>query len=378
MKREYSRSAKGFLLLVAFVVAVAPMLAQGAEKERVVNLPAGESVSGDYYNGGSMVDIAGPVSGDVMTTGGTVDISSQVGGDILVAGGFLNLSATVGGNVRMAGGSLDISGKIAKNLTAVGGNLKLASDSVVGGNTYLAGGTILAGGTNSGNLVIAGGNVELSGKTVGSIIVYSGTLTVSKGAEIDGTLTYYSENKADIAEGAVIRGGVTQKPPLEVAAKPVAAAKTPVGLAGALWKILACLVLALVAWRLWPARLQRFVAEMNSHFWEKLLWGLMLMIAIPIGAVIIMATVVGLPLGLIILGLYLVSLCLAGALSFLLFGKWLSGLLRVEDKPESFPWYAFLLGALVLSVIAYVPVLGSLTGFVVWLWALGTLYRSLW
>lgn len=378
MLKAKGKGIAGLLFLGLLGLLLAPQIGRaGQADERNISLSRSESFGGDYFNVGNSVNIAGDVSGDVIIAGGNLDVSGDVSGDVLAAGGLVDLNGQIGGSARVAGGSLSFAGKVGRNLTVAGANIKLDRDFTVLGNAYLAGDNIVIRGTGGGALVAAGRRVEIAGKISGDVTVYAENVSVIGGADISGGLTYYSNNQADISSDARIAGTVTQKPAYLWSPEKKTPFEATSKLGLNLWKILSFLVIALAAWRLSATRIRNLLSDINSNFWEKLLWGLLGVVAVPAGAAIAAATVVGLPLAFMVFGIYLMSLLLAGAYSFLAFGKLLGDMLNVHDKPESFPWYGFLLGAVVLSVIAYVPVIGPAAVLIVWLWSLGALYRSL-
>jgi hypothetical protein len=94
------------------------------------------------------------------------------------------------------------------------------------------------------------------------------------------------------------------------------------------------------------------VDEASHETGQVILWGLVLLIGLPVVAVILMATLLGLPFG---LGLFL-ALGLIYAVGYVA-GAWILGRRIMRD---SSPIVAFLVGWLILRVIALVPFLGGL------------------
>lgn len=340
-----------------------------------VTLAKGETVEGDFFRAGSTVYVDGTVTGDVMAAGGQVDVSGPVGADLLVIGGSLSVSGAVTGSARMAGGTIALSGDIGRNVTLGGGTLRIDPAAHIRGNAYLAGGTVSVRGVVDGALQAAGSNIVISGSVRGNTVLAGDSITISRGATMGGGVTYYSNNKIVIEDGANVSGPVEQRAPGEY--RPSAAKVAGGALFFLIWKYLAYLVLLLVAWRLMRPSIAKMRAETSSDFWPKLGWGIVGMIVIPIGSIIAAITIVGLPLGIIALVLFAVLAFLASVAGILLFGTWLSGYLRISDQPERFPAIAFTVGAVVLWVISLVPGIGFAVSFVVWAWSFGTMLRSM-
>ena len=362
-------------ILVLFAVPIIVQAGSDRQKPRDIILGQDESVEGDFVNAGDTLDLAGEVSGDIMVAGGEVDISSNVKGDILSAGGNINITGEIEQDLRLLGGNIIVSGVVAKNVTIVGGTVRFTEDSSVSGNVYIIGGNITARGLVEGDLTMVGGKAVLSGNVGGNLKIYADDIDLRQGTNVDGDFVYASSEEAAISEGVVIAGEIIR----EIKQKPGSGFSGRNKLFGSallafvIWKILASLVVALVFWKLFAGRIKEALAKTTAEFWAKIGWGIIGIIVTPIAALILMFTLIGIPLSLIALVLYGIIAYLAGVLGAVLFGRWLSTLLKFKESENRFPWISFFLGTVVLAVITLVPLAGILVQFAVWVWGFGSL-----
>lgn len=364
-------------LLIFFILLLIPGLTRaGSGSIRSINLGKDSVQEGDFIGAASTVDLAGSLRGDVMAAGGEVDMSGPVSGDALVAGGTIVLASPVAGSSRLIGGSIEVLGQTGKNLTAAGGSIRLDENSKVGGNVYLAGSNVKLKGTTSGNVLIAGGIVAISGTIGRNVTIVSDLITIADGAVINGSLTYYSRNKAEIAPGAKITGPVEQKMPPQVPADSGAVVGSLI-FSFLIWKALSYLLVIFVVWKLWPVGLGALLADFATTPWRKMGTGLIAAIVVPVGVVIALITLVGLPLGLIVAALYAIAAYLGKVLGVLLFGRAIAQALKITVTAERFPFIPYLLGLFILVVISAVPVFGFLINVVIWLWGFGALVAIL-
>jgi len=109
--------------------------------------------------------------------------------------------------------------------------------------------------------------------------------------------------------------------------------------------------------------------------------GVLIFFGVPIAAVIACVTVVGIPLGLLALGFWMLMLCCAEIVVGTVVGNWILG--RAHDTSGLIGRMAlgFVLVRLVYTGLEQMHVVGLLTGLAIWMWGMGSiclaLYRRL-
>jgi len=287
------------------------------------------------------------VINDSVHLGGTVDITETVEGPLTVAAGNIRVQAPVHGDARMAGGKVEF-----------------ARDASVSGDVALAGGTVVIEGPVTGTVRAVGGTVTLDGAIGGDAKVAAGTLKLGPDARIAGHLDFTGGEMSQDA-AAQVTGGVTQHhrgshrwhrdEPLSPGAR---------FLKGWLWTAGLIALAALLAAAL-PGPSRRMALELRERPWLTPLLGLVALSTIPVAAVLVMITIIGIPLGLLALMGYGVLLLLGYVWLAVVVG----GLLLDRIRPEVAAQTAWRVGAamiamLSLGLLARMPFVGGLIGFV--------------
>jgi hypothetical protein len=214
-------------------------------------------------------------------------------------------------------------------------------------------------------LVVVEGSADLTGARLETVVAVTSSIEVADGTVISGELQQL-DSSIHQTGNVEIQGGITDLSGWFVETTAVLApALIMLWLGFGLSTIVVALLLAALA-----ARQVREAGRLISS--EPLvtgLVGLLSVVAIPVGAILLMITVIGVPLGLGILFALLPLLAYAGYLTAAIWtGEWI--LRRTAPGPErERPFLAAILGVVVLGALGLVPVLGlivmvaSLLGF---------------
>src|SRR5215472_13656379 len=160
----------------------------------------------DVFMAGSDVVTDGS-PGDAILAGAWVSTSGAVQGDEVATGGQVNLGANVDGSLYAAGGHVQLEGKVARNARIAGGHVEIGPGADVEGALTIGGGEVAVDGRVGKCLQVGAGSTRIDGHVGGDVDVASGELNIGPDAVIDGVLTYYGPQPANVASGAVIRGG---------------------------------------------------------------------------------------------------------------------------------------------------------------------------
>jgi hypothetical protein len=235
------------------------------------------------------------------------------------------------------------------------GRLVVAADETVDAAVILDGPAVVEG-TVRETLVVLNGDAEISGTVEEDVVVINGDVVIRSGAEIGGDLV--TQSTPTIEEGATIRG--ERSSPMTRFDFDFAT-----GFAGRIaWWIaysVSVLILGLLllafAPRLFPAVRQVATADLGSSIG----WGLGLFFLLPIGAILSLVTVVGIPLGVFTL----LALAFLYTLGYVVATIGLGS--RMMRTTQS-RFVAFFGGWVVLRLLALIPFVGG------WLWFLGSVW----
>jgi len=346
------------VMLVTIFVAT-PVLAADFRGGDTITVASGEVVDGDLYVAGSDIIINGTVNGDIFGAGRSLTINGIVNGGVSFAGQTLTVNGEIAHGARLAGQTINVSGNIGRDLMAAGADATVTSTAKIGSDLILAVGTSRIDGHISGNIAGSAGEVTITDGVGGNIELEADKMTIASTANIQGNLTYTSENEADIQGGAQIGGTTTHKIP---EAKELAKAAPFSGIGGKLIAFLMTMLAGIVIILVAPRRAAAVAASIRQKPWLSLGWGAIILCATPIAAIITFVTVVGVPVGLIGLTLYGIAIYLSQIAIGLFIGYWIIGYFgKVESRGVLVG--ALALGFAILTLLKLIPYIG----FPIWL-----------
>ncbi|MFT8636577.1 MAG: polymer-forming cytoskeletal protein [Pseudoclavibacter sp.] len=341
-----------FAMLLALALAMfAPAAAWGATGAAGPGTQTIGDTDGPAFGAGQAVNVTGTVNGDLYVAGQTVHVTGTVRGDILGAAQTIDITGTVNGDVRAAGQSVDVAGRVDGSVTLAGADVTIGPDATVGRDAVLAGSTVTIEGS-VGRDVTAAGRLSLSG-SIGRDLAYTSDrqLTRSNGATVGGRTEFHRSQSAQRAQ-------------------PTAGQRFGWWLLGTLYAMAALLAIVILSTLLAPTAL----ARAGSIAWHRIGWsalaGLVLMVAIPAAAFAAAATVIGLPVA-VLLGLGALLLAVAG----LVVSAHLIGRLVLR---RSNPYLQALVGAPLLALGLAVPFLGVFVMIAAQLVGVGAIVLGYW
>lgn len=368
MKRFFVVALLLFLPLFFFV----PSIHAQKRQPVITELPMNQTVNKDYFATGDSVRVMGTVNGDTYAAGGNVDVSGTVNGDLLVAGGNIVITGVVKNDIRVAGGNITLSGaKVGGNITVVGGQIIFDKQTTIDGSVTGAGGNFTFYGPVKKGMTIAGGQVTVANGVGGDLLAGVGNLSLADGASVDGSLTYWSDSKAQISQGASVSGKISQEIPVRHEKEPQKAAAGLVGLFFFLkfTDTLMLLIIGILMTLLLPNYMAEASEFMESKFWVALLIGLVGVVVTPILLVLLMLSVVGIPLALFLFVVYFFLMWFVRIFPILAIGKF--AISKLGNNTASRPW-AYVAGLVIYIILSIIPIVSSLTDIAVLLTGYGT------
>jgi cytoskeletal protein CcmA (bactofilin family) len=336
------------------------------------------SARGNVYAAGGTVRPSSPVEGDFVGFGGRVTIDQAVKGDATVAGGSVDLRAPVGDDVRAAGGDVNVESTVGGELLAVGGNVTLAKSAQIEQGAMLAGGSITIDGKISGPLKVTAQTIVLNGEVTGDARLAAEKIELGPTARIGGAL-HYAAGELKKADGAVVSGAIVRDERAADQRERRAERErqwhrriSGPSWVGTAFGFLGLLAAGTVFLLLFP----RFSAQapelIRSSPWLSMAIGFGVLVGVPVLAVLLLITLLGIPLGIAAFALY-PGLLLMGYLTGALFLAQRARIAVWRDKPETFGiTVGFVaLALLALMLIGRLPVVGSLTAFVITIAGMG-------
>ena len=308
---------------------------------------------------GGQVSAEGTINGDLTALGGDVVVDYSSTGNILAVGGQVVVRGSIAKNLKMMGGRVTSRASVTGNMHAAGGQVILRSGARVSGNASLGGNSVRIGGIVGGNLKAVGRRITISGEVDGNVSLQGLDIQILPSARIKGNLTYQSPSQADIAPEAQISGDVT----FIQSERPEAVMGQAFAATGAIWLsvVAGLILLGIVLLLVSPNLPFEAAAQIRRRPWASIGLGMAVLFGGPIGMLILVVTGIGLPLAVVMAGLYVVVLAL-GLLDFAILVGWTCARRIGRGESASLLWHIVVLavGLVVLSLITLVPGFGAL------------------
>lgn len=318
----------GFLTLLAGLLPVAASETRAGDKVII-----SEAMEGNLYVGTGELYIKAPVNGDVIAAGGELWIEAPIGDDVLVSGGEIHIRSEVSGDVRVAAGEVWVFGEIRGDLIVFGGELSVASTAVIHGDVKMFGGSIKFAGKALGDMQIFAGDVEFDGEAMqtleikarnvdfngivrGSAVLAAEDLTILKNASFHSDVTYWSKaGEMDLSKYLKEGASATYDEHLSFKTR-LDKNFVRKGLLGlAIFRVAAAALMIVLMVSFFAPFFEKNTGNIKAHFGNYLGVGSLFLVATPFAAILAFVTVIGIPIGFIMLSGYAIALTVAHSLT---------------------------------------------------------------
>lgn len=309
---------------------------------------------------GSSVRTATTVKGDFSAVGGRVVLDRAVADDALLMGGTVDVLAPVGEDLRAVGGDISVESSVGGDVLAAAGTLRLTNAAQVGGRAELAGGDVLIDGRVNGSLNVHARRLVLNGPVGGDVQVSVEQLELGSKARVDGGLRYtastFTQDPAAVVTGPLQR---VERHNMHEDRRPAMSG----------WWLLMPLSMGLLGvLALGGAMLfvfSRFAVQAAHHIetepWRTLGLGAVLLLALPVLSLLLFFTLLGIPLGMLVMAIYPPLLLLGWLIGALFAARWLASLATPDKaKSSAVPYGWMAVAVLALLVLGALPVVGQL------------------
>lgn len=296
--------------------------------------------------------------GDVYAFGNSIDLNGATEGDILAFGNTININAKdVKGSIRSAGASVSILASSVRNITAAGGVVSVLEGTTAKG-VYIAGGTIDFLG-NAEDLFITGDVVTINGVVTGNVKVECSQLTIGENAKIDGTIEVRGENEPTIL-GNLDPSKVDFQ---QVANTTNRSFQSRFNIMGIIIKLISSILIAVILVVIFRRNLERSTVGLIKKPWLPFVIGFCTLIVLPIAAILVMITVVGIPIGVIFSIIYGIVIYLSTVITAIVLGRIILKNINI--------YLSSIAAVVALRILLLIPYLGGVLRFLCVLLALG-------
>ena len=335
----------------------------------------------DYFGAGGMLNLTDAIEGDAVLAGGRVAIASEVKGDLVVAGGELSLGGAVGDDLYAAGGSVQLDAIVNGNARVAGGDVAVGPATVVAGALSLNGGRVRFDGNTHQSLRVSGGSVTVNGEVHGDAEVRAEELEIGPATRIGGRLVYRGPVEPAVPEGAVIEGGIEFHE--ESVDRYFEDARPRVhdavhGIGTFLWFV-GVFVAASLFVLLFPRFARDAASAIGRSPMQSLGLGLAILVCVPFVAIVLLITIIGIPLALLLMALYLLVMFLGWVTAALFVAqRGLETLRPGSTATRTWQLTALFLALVALWLLRQIPLVGGLIALLVLLAGIGALAGQAW
>ncbi len=275
----------------------------------------------------------------------------------------------------VVGADVEFMGKAKKGFRAFGASV--VHSGKVEGDMVVLGAQVTLAGIYHGRVKAGAANLVLSGTFDRDVAVGAAKITVASTAAIKGNLRYTAAT-LDQKEGARIQGTVARR---EFQDRDEWIAKGKKALSGlwlAYWvlSIPALIIVGVLTRYLFPRGTEDVLSCLSQYPWKSIGVGLVFLVGLPVAAMIAMATLVGIPAGVITLMIYALFLYI----SRIFFGVWIGRkILGIFKKAWAAAFLGpLILGTLITSLLLAIPLLGWFFWIIFVLLGVGAMWQAVW
>ena len=347
-----------------------------------VYLGADEIIDGNYIKFGNSIEIASAVNGDVLVVGNIITISGPVAGDVIAAGNTIRIKGPVNGSVRLlAAENIEIDSEIQRNVWGAAKSIIITENAKVGWDVNVAGTNVEIKGQVGGNIWTGGESVVVGdkvGKNAKISLDTAGQLILLPNAKVDGDLVYYasSDNQLNIEEGALVGGEVVRDDVLKQnVGWPFR--NRDFGMLYIMIKIISLfsmLVVGLLFMFMAPRIIMNVKDEMAGNPIGSIIRGLVFTLALPVVAILLMITIIGLPLALMIISMFFIGLYVSNVLAGFALGLFVVDRFGGKKTSSNLIW-PLVIGLIIFIILSSIPFVGWLIKIILIWWALGALMK---
>ena len=323
------------------------------EEPSLISPNPAEVSSDDVYGAADgTLNSSRSVRHSLFLAGNDVTSNDVVDGINFIAGNLVNFAGSAE-YAAVAGNTIKISGSIERDLFAAGNSIELGEDAYLGRDVYAAASIVTVKTNLYGNVFLGGSRIVLENVTItGDLNVAADEIVIKGKSAVAGTFNHNDNAKITGLEN--LSAGQTTT---------YAGGDTEVSFATSfsdkLLSFLSGLLLTVVLIALMPKFAKKLLDTFRwSTSWKHLALGLALLVVVPVAAIFVAITILGLQLGLLTLGLYFTFICVASSVTGGIVGDQLAT--AVFKKPKMNLYAKYVLGFTVLFVLSLIPVVGGL------------------
>jgi cytoskeletal protein CcmA (bactofilin family) len=366
------RAFIGIAASLLAVVAALPSVGHAYEirrSEAGVTVAADETINDTLLAVGQTVTIDGNINGDLLAFGQEVTVRGNVTGNLITGAQSVTIEGTVGGSVLSGGEDVALgNARVGRDFYGFGNDVDIGAGSNVSGNAMGFGETVDVDGRVGVDFKGFGSRVSVSGAVEGDVEGFGQTISVLPTARVGGNVTGHVDSAGDlsVASGATVGGTVDEQ--LVEREQRRNHYETFGYYFNQVIRLAGAFVTGLVLLWLFPVlrdvTLPNVMAVLRS-----IGIGLAAAVTLPVAALIVCITIVGIPLGVLTFLLGAIGLYFSKAVVAQVIGR---AVLRNRPTPPHYAATLFI-GLAIVIVAINLPGIGGFLNLVLTLTGFGVI-----
>ncbi len=364
----------GSLALVAGLATPAEAIDIRKGGSGSVSIEADEIIDDTLVVFGNVVRVDGMVTGDLIVFARSIDVQGTVGGDVFIFGQRIEIDGEVGGGIAGFGQLISVGGTVGQSVFGFGQSIFFARDASIEGDLTTFGEDVYVGASIGRNVTTFADTLTVEGEVTRDVTVAGRLVAVQTSTAIDGDLTVKvpSESNLQIDPGATVAGETL----VDVVESNQDGFLTVGSFVGIAIRLAAAFISGMILFWAFPSLRRVPLAGARAMLVSSGV-GFLILIAMPVAALVLAITLVGLPVGLVTaavwgLGVYVSKIVVAHFLG--------TALLRSGQADLGSMALALLAGLVLVLIAVSLPYVGGIVNLLLVILGLGAsglvLYRS--
>jgi hypothetical protein len=362
------------VLLSAAVVLPSPASALEIKRdEGVITIPEEETVDDTLVLAADRVVVKGKVTGDLVVFGRKIDIDGVVEGNLLAFGESVTVRGSVGGLVLGAGSSFELSGaQVGGDFWAAGENVSVDARARIVNNAIVAGNSTTIDGFVSKDMYAFAETVELNGELGEDLEAFGNRVRLLDDAHIGGNarLRMNSQDQFHRADSARVDGTV-EFLDLPDELQPTSRYASAKFYLWQLARLVSALLVGVALLWLIP-RLRNVVVSSGVDGMKTAGIGLVALVSMPVIAVIVAISLIGIPFSIMALVAWILIIYLAK----IVMGIFVGGLVLDNTKYRDSNTLVLLAGLSIIIVVVNLPAIGGVISFLLTIVGIGLIVQQ--
>lgn len=367
------------LTVSLLTLSSSPVLAKVQYSEGEVIIAKNEVIADDLYVAAKTVRIEGRVEGDLYIAGEYIFVTGDVTGDTTAIGSDITIEGSIGQDAYLLARKILLNrAKVSDSLHIAGQNIIVSSDTIHGGSLLAAGNNIRNDATVARSLMLAGRSIYHNAPVLGEARLAGESIILGPKTSINKDLTYFlSPENGTIDNQANVKGRTSVVTEPEEWKQNRTIDEENRRRLGYIWRVWSYIGMLLVGGvMIWLLRkpLNNSVQALHNQSLNALGSGLLITILTPPALILLSLTVLGIPLALLSLPLYLILLYAAKVVVSLAIARTLFSAASIS---KATPLFEMFVGVSVFHLLKLIPVGGHFISIIVTWIGVGAIYLSL-